>query len=107
MGMDQIKQKILDDARSEADRIGRMAQVEADFLLQKAKEKADSRRAELIASSKAAAEQARLARVIPARLEAKKLILETKQKLLSEVFSSCSPDTREAKEIEVAKFLYG
>ena len=105
--MTEIKEKILEEARSEAGRIRQMAEVEANWILGKAKTESEKLHQELFEQARQAAAEEKLAQIIPARLEAKRLLLETKQQLLAEVFANSPPEVREVKEIEVAKYLYG
>jgi len=105
--MRQIKEKILEEARSEAGRIRQMAEVESNWILGKAKTESGKLHQELLERARQAAAEEKLARIIPARLEAKRLLLEAKQEMLAQVFANSPPEVREVKEIEVAKYLYG
>jgi V/A-type H+-transporting ATPase subunit E len=107
MGMTEIKEKILEEARAEADRIRQGAEAEAERITREAMAESEKIRALSLTQARQAAAEEKLARIIPARLEAKRLLLETKQQLLAEVFSGLPPEVREAREIEVAKHLYG
>ena len=107
MGMTEIKEKILEEARAEADRIRILAEAEADRVTREAMAESEKIRSRLLAEAHKTAAEEKLAQIIPARLEAKRLLLEAKQEMLGQVFSGLSTEVREANEIEVAKYLYG
>lgn len=107
MGLEEIKAKIIEEAKIEAEKIKKAADEEASRIEADAGTQADRLSNMILQEAKARAEAERLARLVPSRLAARKKLLEEKHKILNEVFAGCSAEIKEAKEIEVAKFLYG
>lgn len=107
MGIAEIKQRILAEAEAEAKKIISAADQVGQALIAEAKKKAEQIRQERLALAAKEAAEARQQIVVPARLAAKKHRLEEQHRVLNEVFQGFSKKIREAKEIEVAKFIYG
>lgn len=107
MSLEALENKILEDAKKEADSIINKAKAEADDLLRDAGTEAQKIKEKLLIEGEKLAEALKRSIITPARLEKKKKILEEKQRILNEVFKDIPVETREKKEIEVAKFIYG
>lgn len=107
MGLAEIENKILEEAETEAKKIREQAAEESAQIGNEAKSKAESLRRQIITEAKKKAEEETKAILVPARLAAKKNILQEKHKILGEVFSGLPQNIREEKEIEVANYIYG
>jgi len=107
MSFAEIEKRIINEAEAEAEKIRKTAEEEAAEIETKGKEKAEKLRRQILAEAQKKAEEEEKAILVPARLAARKRLLEEKHKILNEVFSRLSPEVREKKEIEVAGFLYG
>jgi vacuolar-type H+-ATPase subunit E/Vma4 len=107
MGLAEIEEKILAEAEEAAARIIAQAETEAKHLAGAANVRAEADRENILAQAHRDAEAARQAILVPARLAAKRKLLEEKHRLLDQVFAGVAPAVREEKELEVAKFIYG
>ncbi len=87
----KIIDKIISDAREEAEKILSSARMEADRWVQEAEDKSNKEKAQLRKLSEAEAQKEADRGISAAQMEAKKRILQTKQEVLEEVL-------REAKE---------
>jgi len=107
MGIAEIKNRILSEAEVKAKKRRQETEKEIKKLLAEAQLKAADLRGKILAEGEKRAEEEKRAILTPVRLQAKKMLLEEKHRLLNEVFAGSSPEIREKKEIKVAKFLYG
>lgn len=107
MGIAEIKKKILDEAEEKAARLRAETEKEIARGLAEAKLQADELHRKIITEGTRQAEEGKRALLTPERLLAKQRLLEEKHRLLDLVFAGLSPEIREKKEIEVARFLYG
>jgi len=107
MGIAEIENRIVAEARAEAEIIKKSADQEVAGVEAETGTKIELLRRQVLEEAKNIAEAEKKAILVPARLAAKKRLLEEKHKLLKEVFAGLPPETRENKEIEVVKFLYG
>lgn len=107
MGLAEIQKRILETAQNEAEEMLTKAKNEAAAIVKEGEQKAQARYDELIEEARQKARLIKQGLLTPARLEAKKLILSEKQKLMDQVFKGVDHKVREEKEIEVAKVLYG
>lgn len=107
MGIAEIKKKILDEAQGQARKIRSEAEKEIVRGLAEAKLQADELRGKILNEGVRQAEEVKRAILTPVRLLAKQRLLVEKHHLLDQVFADFSPEIREKKEVEVAKFLYG
>ena len=80
-----IIDKILSDAKAEADSITAQAREKADAMLLSAKQKADKEKAALYELSKAEAEKAKAKEISAAEMKAKKMVLSKKQECIEAV----------------------
>lgn len=107
MGIKDIEDKIISEAEAKALEISRESELAVKKIIEEASTKAAAIKDELLARGKKLADEEKLRIIVPARLEAKKKLLEEKRKILEEVLSCFPEKEREEKEIEVAKILYG
>lgn len=88
-GLEKIKERILEDARQEAESIIENANKRADEILSNAREKADAAR-EAIASEYEAKRQELKRRMLSmAQLDINKKLLEVKQHMIDAAFDEC------------------
>ena len=107
MGIDEIKKKILEEAQGRA--AGLRAEVDKEIAARQAEaeRQAEELRRKIVTEGARRAEEEKRTLLTPVRLLAKQRLLEEKHRLLDQVFAGCSPEVREKKEIEVARYLYG
>ena len=105
MGLAEIEKRILEEAESAAEKIRQLAAEEADKLEAAAKVQAQTVRDKILQQAGQKAAEERTAILVPARLLAKRKILEEKHRILDEVFAGLAPEIREQKEVEVAQWL--
>lgn len=106
MGLKEIEEKIIAEARAKALAIREDGTKESEKIGAGAAAQAESLRQAILAKARLKGEEERKAIVVPARLLAKQRLLEEKHRLIGQVFEGLS-NFREAKEGEVIKFLYG
>lgn len=107
MGIKEIENKIISEAEEKAAEINKSSDQAAAGIIEAALKKAAAIKERFLARGRELAEEEFRGIVVPARLEAKKLILEEKRKILDSVLSVFPEKDREAKEIEIARILYG
>jgi len=107
MGIKEIEEKIISEAEEKAKAVNRESDQAVAKVIDEALKKASVIKEEALARGRKLAEEEIRGMVVPARLEAKKRILEEKRKILDSVLSSLPEKDREEKEIEVARILYG
>jgi len=107
MGIKEIEEKIISEAEEKAREINKATDQSVAKVLNEALKKASAIKEEFLARGKKLSEEEIRGIVVPARLEAKKRILEEKRKILDSVLSALPEKEREEKEIEVARILYG
>jgi len=107
MSIKDIENKIKQDTKAEADKIIAEAKNQAAQIIKEAQNKAAKEKEIILLNGKKEAEIIKRSLITPAKLEAKKKILEEKHNILNQVFKGKSKETREKKEIEVAKVLFG
>ncbi|MCI0480759.1 MAG: hypothetical protein L0213_04130, partial [Candidatus Dadabacteria bacterium] len=101
--MNELEERILKEAAEEAEKILHEARHAAKKVILAAEEEAEKISQAAAVQGKKDAERLKRSLLTPVRLEAKKKVLEEKQKMLDSVFEGCSPEKREQKEIEAAK----
>jgi len=85
-GVEQLTQKILEDAKIQADNIKKQAQAEAQTILDQARERVETQCSQIIAEANQKAEEIRERLVSVAQLNGRKTKLQVKQELISHVF---------------------
>jgi len=117
MGIQEIEAQILEDAQAQAGQIKK----EADKTIQDIEKVHAQKKAALISQISRETEQKSQAMersiLVPARLKAKKSILEEKQKIITQVYAEIGKAKnlskaelemiREKSEVKVASILYG
>lgn len=88
MGAEKIVEKILQDARDKAQEITSGAQAEAGKIVAEANKAAEGKKTVSLAAGDKEAALTKQRIVASAHMEAKKLLLQTKQDLLSAAFDS-------------------
>lgn len=106
MALADIEKKILAEAEEKAMEIIGSAGAVAAEIISSAKEKGVRIIDDEVKRSLKKAEDAKRVVIIPARLEAKKKVLEEKRKHLEALLATVREDDRERKEIELGRFLY-
>lgn len=107
MALEEIIKKISEESTLESEKIINKAESEAKKLILEAKEEAEAMKKEILKTAHKKAEGVKRSILTPARLEAKKMVLEEKNRILDEVFKGMPKEKREKNEIKVAKFIYG
>ena len=85
-GVEQLTQKILEDAKIQADNIKKQAQAEAQTILDQARERVETQCSQIIAEANQKAEEIRERLVSVAQLNGRKTKLQVKQELIAQVF---------------------
>ncbi|OGC13451.1 hypothetical protein A3J90_03655 [candidate division WOR-1 bacterium RIFOXYC2_FULL_37_10] len=106
MSLSDIENKIKQDTKAEADKIIAEAKEQVARIIKEAETKAEKEKNEILSAGEKEAQNLKRALITPAKLAAKKKILEEKRKILEQAFQGKSKETREKKEIEVAKVLF-
>lgn len=101
-GMEKIKERILEDARREADKIIRGAEKEAQNILDHAKKTARQRKKALYEKAQKDSQEARRKTLAMAELEMRKGLLAVKQKMVDTAFERALEKLRnlEGKDYE-------
>lgn len=106
MGLEEIEKKIIGEAQAVAQKIKAQAEEEVSKIIAAGQKEAEIVRQNILKEAQKKAQEIKNAIIIPARLSAKRKILEEKHKILNEVFADLPDEIRTEKEVEVAKFLY-
>jgi len=85
-GVEQLTQKILEDAKIQADSIKKQAQAEAQTILGQTRERVETQCSQIIAEANQKAEEIRERLVSVAQLNGRKTKLQVKQELIAQVF---------------------
>jgi len=83
-----LSREVLDEARTEADQILADAKAKADIIRQHALEQAAAEREEILRRARQEADHIRRQAIASAQLQARKLQLERREKLLNNVFDA-------------------
>ena len=106
MGIQDIENKILEDAQAEALKIKKSAEEQASLISQEFVNKAEEEYQNILKKAKLKAGALQKSIIVPARLEAKNSILAEKHKLVDEVFKGKNPKKREESLEKVANCLF-
>lgn len=104
-GIEKIAERIISDARAEADAIRQEAEMKADAVRQQAQKDADARKDKLIREGEAESEALYARLVASADTDAKKAALSVKQELLSEAFEKAVEKLRKLPDKDYVKLL--
>jgi V/A-type H+-transporting ATPase subunit E len=92
MGLEQVKNEIVENAEQEADRIIEEAEEQADDIISGAEEQAEQIRDQAQQHAEAEAESLKREKIASANMEAKQAKLEAKQRVIQEAFSGLEDD---------------
>lgn len=104
-GINSITERIRKDAQNKAEQIIAAAEQEADAIRRRAADEAEHTLAQRRKSGEADANKARERRITSARMDGKKLLLNTKQQLLSEVFTLALADILDLPQADYEELL--
>ncbi|WP_048203311.1 V-type proton ATPase subunit E [Methanocaldococcus infernus] len=92
MGIEKIKEKILEDANLEAKKIIGEAEKEKEEILNKAKEEAEKRKNEILKKGEKEAEILYNSIIAEAKLQARREILEVKERIIEKAIQKLRED---------------
>ncbi|ENN96081.1 H+transporting two-sector ATPase E subunit [Methanocaldococcus villosus KIN24-T80] len=92
MGIEKIKEKILEDAKNEVRKIIAEAEEERKKILEEAKKEAERRKEQILKKGEKEAEMIKNRIIAEAKLEAKKMILKTKEELIEKAIVKLRED---------------
>jgi len=117
MSIEEIDKKITADAEAEASKIGQEGQSKISQLEKVNAQTIEAIKSQIKKEAEQESEEIRRSYLVPARLSAKKSILEEKQKILSGVYEDIQKEInlskadlaalREKSEVSAAKILFG
>jgi V/A-type H+-transporting ATPase subunit E len=117
MSIQEIEKRITEDAQAEASKILKEAEADLRQFEKAHSQKKEEVRAEILRESRSKAEDAKRAHLVPARLKARKAVLEEKQKILKEIYAEIQKEknlsaaeiakVREETEVAAANILFG
>lgn len=107
MGIAEIQKQIIEEAEAEAEKIRQKTETEVKIIEEQGHNAASRKKVEVLAQARRMAEERTRSILTPARLTAKKMVLQEKHRLLDEVFKGASEEMKEANLIKAAEFLYG
>jgi V/A-type H+-transporting ATPase subunit E len=102
MSIHEIEKKILEDAQEEAARINKESQAAIQRLDKTHAEKRVELKSASARQSNNHAEDIKRSIIVPARLEARKALLEAKQKILGKIYAEVKKE-KKLSEAELAK----
>ena len=100
MGVEEIVQKIREDANKEAEEIINKAKMEAEKILEEAKKEAEKRRNEILKKGEKEAEMIKNRIIAEAKLEVRKKMLRKKEKLIERAIKKLEEELVELPEKE-------
>jgi len=92
MGFEKLEKAVLEKARKDADSIVSEAKKKADAVLEQARQEADRAAEKYKSETKRLVEQIRNREIASGRLDAKKLMLQSKKELSEKVFLKAAKD---------------
>lgn len=117
MSIQEIEKRIIEEAQSEASHIKKEAEREIEKLEKFHIQEKEEIRTNILQEAKRRAEEIKRSYLIPARMTARKAMLEEKQKILEGIYSEIQKEkklpaaeiakVREDTEVKIAKILYG
>lgn len=105
MGAEKIVEKILQDARDKAQEISSSAQAEAGKIVAAANKAAEGKKTVSLAAGEKEAALTKQRIVASAHMEAKKLLLQTKQDLLSAAFDAALETIKKMDNIQFERLM--
>ena len=116
MSIQEIERRIIAEAEAEASKIKREAEVKIQQLERGHAQKKEEVKNELMREAQRKAEEVKKSYLIPARLKARKALLEEKQKILGEIYNEIKNEKklsaaeisriREETEVKAAHILF-
>lgn len=117
MSIQEIEKRITEDAEAEASKIKNEAESDLQRFEKAHAQTKEEAREEIMRESRQKAEDAKRSLLVPARLKARKAILEEKQNILKEIYAEIQKEKdlsaaemakiREETEIAAANILFG
>jgi len=117
MGIKEIENKLAEEALAKASEIEQESQAELAKLKKFHEEQKQALKAQILNLAQAQAESISRSILVPARIKAKKALLETKQNIISSIYAEIQKEKklspadlenlRERTEIKAAQILYG
>ncbi|MEE8637459.1 MAG: hypothetical protein V3T21_00245 [Candidatus Margulisiibacteriota bacterium] len=117
MSIQEIEKRIIKEAEAEASKIKKDAQEKIQQLEKVHAQKKEEIRAGLTREAQHKAEEVKKSYLVPARLKARKALLEEKQKILGKIYNEIKREKklsaaeigkiREESEIKAAHILFG
>lgn len=104
-GVDKIKERILEEARSQAESNIKRAHEEAANIIASAKKEADAKKADILEKAKKEALDVKKRLKSVAELEARKIKLQTKQELVEEAFKKTLEKLNSLPDEEYEKII--
>ncbi|EHP89067.1 V-type proton ATPase subunit E [Methanotorris formicicus] len=98
MGVEKITSKIMDDAKKKADEIIKKAEEEASVILKNAEEEAEKRKNTILKKGEKDAEMTKNRIIAEAKLTAKRMILEEKEKIIEMAIEKLREDLAKLPE---------
>ncbi|MEO2241849.1 MAG: V-type ATP synthase subunit E family protein [Euryarchaeota archaeon] len=105
MGLKELEERILEEAKREAEEIVKEAEEEAEKILEKAKREAEERRREILDRARREAETRKRREIAQARLEARQLKLQAKEECIEEALERARRRIRELSEEGSRRYL--
>lgn len=117
MSIQEIEKRIIEEAKDEASKIIKEAEGSLHQLKKVHEQKKTELKAEIMKEAKRKATEVKRSYLVPARLKAKKTLLEEKQKILGKIYSEIKKEKklstaeinkiREETEVKAANILFG
>lgn len=105
-GIENIKERILEDASKERQSILKEAEKEAENILEKYRKRAKEVRKKILSEAEKEAEDEKRRILSMAQLEQRKVILKAKQNIIDEVFKKAEKRLQEIPEKEYMNILH-
>ncbi len=117
MPIQEIEKRILEEAEAEASKIKKEAEEDVQRLERFHAQKKEEVKTEILQNAQKKAEEIRRSCLVPARLKAKKALLEEKQKIIGQIYKEVQKEKklsaaeisriREGTEVKAAAILFG
>lgn len=105
MPIDELIDRIMSDARSEAERLVAQAHEKGDNVQSEAEREAEEKYNQIVDAARRSAEEEKNQKVTMANLDARKAILEEKQQIIAEVFDRALDALRELPREQYVQML--
>jgi V/A-type H+-transporting ATPase subunit E len=98
MSVEKIEQRILSDAKTEADRIIKKAREEADLVIEKARREAEKKTHQIMTEEDEKTARASAQVLSQSRIEARRIHRSAREKAMNEVFASAKAELGKIRE---------